>query len=417
MDHRAADRRLHPRLAAHALAGPRRLAPVQRGAPGRPRAGARGRRRRADHLRRRAAAHAGLPLRHRGPALPAPADARADPARVPAPGDPPDDGLDARRRRSRPAVRARSAARATSTTRAPRSTSSARGSAGERRRGRPPGRGDRQRHLRVRRRRRAAATASRGSAAPPTGRAARSACSSPAASRSPRSPAAASRSAGDGSWRDAQVAGLRATVDAPHARWTRDLRRRGRPGLRARVRRARRARGERARPRRDGGLRAAVPGHGHRARRRARADDRRARPARPRVGRPGLGADRARRARVGAWTDAACAALTAVRPAGASNHAEESVWAAYWEPEGAAGDRGRPALHDLRRRGADAPGRARALARRRGGLGPPRGRRGALRLLARPRGPAARLRVLPLAPRGPDGRRPLRHPAPRRAAA
>src|ERR687897_787077 len=36
---------------------------------------------------------------------------------------------------------------------------------------------------------------------------------------------------------------------------------------------------------------------------------------------------------VGAWTDAASAALTAVRPAGASNHAEEATWAAYWEPE------------------------------------------------------------------------------------
>ena len=38
---------------------------------------------------------------------------------------------------------------------------------------------------------------------------------------------------------------------------------------------------------------------------------------------------------VGAWTDVACAALTAVRPEGASNHAEEATWAAYWEPEGA----------------------------------------------------------------------------------
>jgi hypothetical protein len=37
---------------------------------------------------------------------------------------------------------------------------------------------------------------------------------------------------------------------------------------------------------------------------------------------------------VTAWTDAGCAALTAVRPAGAADHAEEATWAALWEPEG-----------------------------------------------------------------------------------
>jgi hypothetical protein len=36
---------------------------------------------------------------------------------------------------------------------------------------------------------------------------------------------------------------------------------------------------------------------------------------------------------VAAWTDGAAAALTAVRPAGAASHAEESTWAALWEPE------------------------------------------------------------------------------------
>ena len=37
---------------------------------------------------------------------------------------------------------------------------------------------------------------------------------------------------------------------------------------------------------------------------------------------------------VTAWTDAGCAALTAIRPAGAGDHSEEATWAALWEPEG-----------------------------------------------------------------------------------
>jgi hypothetical protein len=37
---------------------------------------------------------------------------------------------------------------------------------------------------------------------------------------------------------------------------------------------------------------------------------------------------------VGAWTDGAAAALTAIRPAGARHHADEATWAAVWEPEG-----------------------------------------------------------------------------------
>jgi hypothetical protein len=36
---------------------------------------------------------------------------------------------------------------------------------------------------------------------------------------------------------------------------------------------------------------------------------------------------------VTAWTDAGCAALTAIRPAGARDHAEEATWAALWESE------------------------------------------------------------------------------------
>jgi hypothetical protein len=37
---------------------------------------------------------------------------------------------------------------------------------------------------------------------------------------------------------------------------------------------------------------------------------------------------------VTAWTDAACAALTAVRPLGAGDHAHEATWAALWGPDG-----------------------------------------------------------------------------------
>jgi hypothetical protein len=36
---------------------------------------------------------------------------------------------------------------------------------------------------------------------------------------------------------------------------------------------------------------------------------------------------------VTAWTDEGSAALTAIRPAGASDHAQEAKWAAVWEPE------------------------------------------------------------------------------------
>jgi hypothetical protein len=35
---------------------------------------------------------------------------------------------------------------------------------------------------------------------------------------------------------------------------------------------------------------------------------------------------------VTAWTDTACATLTAIRPAGARDHAAEATWAALWEP-------------------------------------------------------------------------------------
>jgi hypothetical protein len=37
---------------------------------------------------------------------------------------------------------------------------------------------------------------------------------------------------------------------------------------------------------------------------------------------------------VTAWTDTGSAALTAIRPAGAQQHADEATWAALWEPDG-----------------------------------------------------------------------------------
>ena len=115
---------------------------------------------------------------------------------------------------------------------------------------------------------------------------------------------------------------------------------------------------------------------------------------------------------VAAWTgDGAGAALTAVRPAGARHHADEAVWAALWEPEGAARASTTARLSTT----YDGDGRTRRAGlelwparRRRRRLGPPRRGRGALRLLARPRRAAPGLRVLPLAPRGPRRRRPLR---------
>ena len=119
------------------------VAALQRGAGGRPRARPRGGRRRARDLRRRAAAHPGLPDRHRRPAVPAPADARADPPRVPAPGDEAHHRLDGAAPRRRPPRRAAARRRR-------------RGHGGRRRprrdRSRRRGPGSRREHRRARRR-------------------------------------------------------------------------------------------------------------------------------------------------------------------------------------------------------------------------------------------------------------------------
>ena len=184
------------------------------------------------------------------------------------------------------------------------------------------------------------------------------------------------------------------------------------------VRGARRAGGARRRRRpRSAGWRATTSRAacaGTRPRRRARAGDRRARPARPRVGRPRLGADRAgadgdgvdRRRLRRADRDPArpARATTPTRrrgrrcgsPRGCSRSTSGRLSTTY-DADG-----------HTRRAGLELwPAGDEEWARR-------GGRRGAVRLVARPRLAAARLRVLPLAPRGPRRRRALRHPAPRR---
>src|SRR4051794_9356931 len=82
VDRRAPGRRLAVRIVAHAPPGPRDVAALQRGGPGRARARARGARRGAGHLRRRAAAHARLHHRHPRPG-PAAAAQPGDRARRP----------------------------------------------------------------------------------------------------------------------------------------------------------------------------------------------------------------------------------------------------------------------------------------------------------------------------------------------
>ena len=101
-------------------------------------------------------------------------------------------------------------------------------------------------------------------------------------------------------------------------------------------------------------------------------------------------------------TPAPGVALTSVRPQGAP-HADEPVWAALLDEEGTLPRRRPAALDDLRRRRPPAPRRARAVDADDDELPAARLGRGALRLDARPRRAAARLRVLPLADRGRDG--------------
>ena len=73
--------------------------------------------------------------------------------------------------------------------------------------------------------------------------------------------------------------------------------------------------------------------------------------------------------------------------------------------------RRRAPVDHLRRRGPPAHAPASSCGSTEDGWPAPRGRRGRLRDVARPRPAAARLRVLPLAHGRPRGRRALRHPA------
>ena len=128
---------------------------------------------------------------------------------------------------------------------------------------------------------------------------------------------------------------------------------------------------------------------------------------------------------VGAWLgEDLGVSLAAVRPAKAKSHADEALAATLWTapgddvaPNGAGAARAQavaiaePRLSTTRRRrGPPAPRRPRAVRGPRG-LRAPRRRRGRVRHVARPRPPAAGLRVLQLAARGPHGPRALRRAA------
>ena len=330
---------------------------------------------------------------------------------------------------------ARRAAAAT-TSRAPRSTSTR---ARARRAGledvtRPPptrrvrDAASRQRHVRVRRCRGASSTASRGSGSSPapTARAAaaRWRCCSPA--REPVAALAArrrSRSPTTPSWDALELAGVRATIEAPLRPLDGALRRRR--TARASSSSSRRS----ARPpswRRDAGARSAG-WHGYEQPCRVRGTRARRRAASATIdalgqrghawGDAGLGRGSSSRApsRRGPTT-ALRVALTAVRPAAPSTTPTRRSGPRCWEPEALLEIADGRALDDLRRRRphSAAPGsscgpRARSDWARRGagevlcGTSLDLGRA------------AARLRVLPLAPGGPRGRRPLRRAAPRSA--
>ena len=134
------------------------------------------------------------------------------------------------------------------------------------------------------------------------------------------------------------LAGLRATIEAPLDRWTLALDAADGQGFALALVGARGAgrdgRGRAGRPRggmagydqpcrvrgtvRAGGREHAIDALGQRAHAWGDADWERIELART----------------VTAWTDAASAAYTAIRPAGAAHHAEEATWAALWEPDG-----------------------------------------------------------------------------------
>ena len=115
-----------------------------------------------------------------------------------------------------------------------------------------------------------------------------------------------------------------------------------------------------------------------------------------------------------AWPDAGYGAGAGERaPAAARDHADELVWAALLDEQGTLRVEDPRAVDDLRRRGPPAPRRARAVARRRRATRTAASGEVAVRLDARPRRAAARLRVLPLADRRRERRGPLRRAAAR----
>ena len=115
---------------------------------------------------------------------------------------------------------------------------------------------------------------------------------------------------------------------------------------------------------------------------------------------------------VTAWTDARCATLTAIRPAGAHDHAAEETWAALWEPEAVL-----EVEHCRLSTTYDADGHTRRAGLELWAPDAEWPRRAAGEVLCGSSlelgVAAARLRVLPLAPRGAGRRRALRHPPPR----
>ena len=123
---------------------------------------------------------------------------------------------------------------------------------------------------------------------------------------------------------------------------------------------------------------------------------------------------------LGAWIDDDLAvSLTAIRPAGAAHHDQEKVAATILDRDA---DSDEPRATAVRRAAAvdrpTTPTAARSRAgpralRRRGRLPAARRGRGPLRHDARPRPPAPGLRVLPLADGGARGRRALRRPGAR----
>ena len=400
----------------------RRFNEARRGGP---RARARGARRRAGDLRRRAAADPGLHHRHLRRCCSCSRRRARWCGGCSCAGDAPHDGS-MRVGRSRPRAR-RAGARATTTSRAPPSTSTATGSprrlgasrAARRRRARR--RRHRRGHVRLRRPggRALRARAARARAAPTArGQRAGGAVRRPRAGRGARPRRRRGGRRAPAGTRSSSPALRDARSRRRSTRWTVALRRRGR-------RRASSSSSRRPAPPAELARRRAVArSAAWRATSSSAACAGRCAPA---------AASGGRRASASAATPGATRTGTgsrsrARRARGPDGGPRVALTAsARRAPQTTPTRRSGRALLGARRRAArsttprlsttyDGDGHQRragprAVGRRGGRLPAPRRRRGAVRLVARARRAAARLRVLPLAPRGPRGRRPLRHPA------